>query len=208
LDTSKSGIGSPKTGSSDSQIPNEPRTYLVFDGNIRFPQDVINGQVHSERMFRVNEELFFNYLFKAAGPNPIQVYFNSALVYLRGDDSYGTQRRVIEDFKARMRNTQRVLRPEIAKNYRTMREGDGGAFNSVFAFTGEQNRSLGQHYRLTQKDLDSIANRSLVTFVLIEIPYKDAGKWHYLRTCQYPVHGPVNDNPGIWKFCYYFTDSD
>lgn len=88
---------------------NEPRTYLVLDGNIQFPRDVTNGTMGPERTFKVGEQLFFNYFLKADGPNPIQVFISTRRIYIRTDDSDATQRAIIDDFKRMYKRDRRVL---------------------------------------------------------------------------------------------------
>jgi hypothetical protein len=94
----------------------EVRTHLVFDGNIRFPQDVI-GASHNEspeRNFHVGEQLFFNYFIKALGPNPIQVFANSRWIYLEPDVKDETQQKVVKDFRQRVAREWKA-QPKFAK---------------------------------------------------------------------------------------------
>ena len=176
----------------------EVRTHLMFDGNIRFPQDAA-GSISPERNFRVGEQLFFNYFYKAIGPNPIQVFASSRWIYLEPDVEDKTQQKVVKDFKERIMKEWKT-QPKFAKSYTLMYQGEG-QFNSAFAHNEE-----GGHRSITQEELDDFTSGAVRIFVVIQIPYKDSGKWHYLRTCRYLV--PPATIPGVWHFCDYFTNSD
>ena len=177
------------------------RTYLLLDGNIRFPQDAAadGRNISPERNFHEGDKLFFNYWYKAVGPNPIQVYAGSRWVYLQPDAGDDVQQEVVKDFKGRLTKEWKD-HPRFAENYTLMHEGDS-QWNTAFAYTGE-----GKDRLVKQKDLDDFKAGSVRVLVVIQIPYKDNGEWHYLRTCQYLV--PPATVPAVWHFCEHFTNSD
>jgi hypothetical protein len=181
------------------------RTYLEFDGNIRFPQDVAaDGRTWGpERNFRVDEEMYFNYFFRALGPNPIQVFASSQWIYLEPNASAETQNKVVKAFKQRIARNLKA-HPEFAENGTSMYEKGIDQWNSVF--TSDKQDEDGKHRLVAQQDLENFKLGTVRVIVLIQVPYKDNGKWHYLRTCQYLV--PPATIPEVWHFCDYFINSD
>jgi hypothetical protein len=186
-------------------------TYLSFDGPIRIPQNRMVGAplgaMTPERAFVVGDKLAFNYFLKVHGPNPIQLFAESQSVYLESDANDDTQRRMIDDFKRRTRQEWKK-NPQVTQNYVTLRESDSEShFNTAFSFTSNK-----QYHVLTLKELDDLNtptapnSPNLTAFVVIDVPYKESGKWHHLRTCRYPV--PPLGPPVIWHFCNYFTNPD
>jgi len=182
--------------------PPPPRTYMLLDGNIRFPQDATgNGHTFSaERNFRIGELVHFNYFLKARGPNPIQVFASGQSIYLEPDAKETTQKRIVKEFKQTIAREWKA-NPEFATNYTVMHEADGGQWNTAFAYTEDGNRRL-----VTQKDLDDFRTGAVRVFVILQIPYKDNGALHHLRSCQYLV--PPATVLGVWHFCDYFNNSD
>jgi hypothetical protein len=194
----------PSTAPALSAAPTAPitRTYLLLDGNIRFPQDVAadGHSVLPERNFHIGEQLFFNYSYKAMGPNPIQVFAGSRWVYLEPDAGDDIQQEIIKNFKERAAREWEA-NPRFAENYTLMHAGDRGQWNTAFSYTEE-----GKKRMVMQKDLDDLRTGAVRVLVVIQIPYKDNAEWHYLRTCQYLV--PPAMVPAVWHFCDHFTNSD
>jgi len=158
------------------------------------------GRLSAERNFKVGERLFFNYFYQARGPNPIQSFPNTRWIYLASDSKHATQARIVKDFKQIIAKDWKN-NPQFAKAYSLMHDGDLGQWNTVFAYSED-----GQQIIVTQKDLDDFRSGAVVIFVLVQIPYKDDGKWHYLRRCQFLV--PPAVVPAVWHFCDSFNDSD
>jgi len=183
------------------------RTYLLLDGRLHFPQDVAAGGVIPadgqsllpERNFHEGDKLFFNYWYKAVGPNPVQVYAGSRWVYLKPSAGDDVQQEIVKNFEGRLKKEWKD-HPHFAENYTLMHEGDS-QWNTAFAYTED-----GKDRIVKQKDLDDIKTGAVRVLLVIQIPYKDNGEWHYLRTCLYLV--PPATVPAVWHFCDYFTNSD
>jgi hypothetical protein len=179
-----------------------PRSYLVFDGHLQFPKDrdESSGSLSPERNFRIGDQLRFNFSYKALGPNLIHVFSTSRWIYVEPDSSDATQEGIVRDFEQHVARDWKE-KPRLKEIYTQMHEGDGGQWNTAFAYTEDRNPRL-----VTQADLDNFRTGAAVVFVVVQIPYKDNEKWHYLKTCQYLI--PPGTLPAVWHFCNYFTNSD
>lgn len=185
-----------------SPPPPPPRSYLVFDGTMRFGERRDNlGNLQADQNLRVGDELFFNYYFNPTGPNPILIDGHSALTKLEPDFSRDTQKRVIEYFKAEVKKEKKEH--GFSPSWSTLMPQDKGHWNTAYAWTDD----FKQHQIITKSDLDELTSfGTKIAFVLVEIAYKDNGKLHHLRTCQFLQ--PPATAPGVWHYCDQFINSD
>jgi hypothetical protein len=167
-----------------------PRSYLVFDGVMRFPTD---------QNLAVGSPLFFNYYYKATGPNPVLVGSAARLTEIASDFSPDTQHKVIEDFKARVAKEQKE-HPSLP-TYSTMMPQDNPHWDSARAYTVNNKPQI-----IEQSDLNELAVGTKIAYVLVELAYKDRGKVHHLRTCQFLQ--PPALAPGTWHYCEGFVNPD
>jgi hypothetical protein len=144
--------------------------------------------------------LFFNYYYKATGPNAVLVDGAARFTEIAPEFSPATQQKVIKDFQTAVRKEQKDDHP-IKPKYHTFMPQDGDHWDSAYAFTEDK-----QHQVITQHDLDALAAGTEIAFVVVEISYKDNDKIHHLRTCQFLQ--PPAVAPGIWHYCEDFTNPD
>jgi hypothetical protein len=168
--------------------PPAPRSYLAFDGDIRFPG--INN-----RNFVVGDDLCFNQYYKALGPNPVDVTESARWLYIKPKYDPATQKEVIEDFKKILEAAHAQPRAEPS----TMMPGEG-RFLTAYAKNGTG------HRKVTQRDLYHFRSGEEIAFVIAQITYKDNGVLHHLRRCEFLQ--PPAEPPGVWQFCIGFTQSD
>jgi hypothetical protein len=174
-------------------------SYLVFDGSPRFGERKDDkGQLLPDKNFQVGDKIFFNYYYRATGPNPVESKEAAGWLYLEPDFGPQTQQEMIADLKKRL-NEERKQHP-IPAEPETLMPGDQ-RWASVYATTE------GKQYRLvTRKDLEEFRTGTEIAFVLIELSYTDNGKLHHLRTCQFLQ--PPATPPGVWHYCEGFNQSD
>ena len=180
-------------------IPPPPRSFLVFDGPMRFGEKRDDkGQLVSDQNLQVGDRLAFDYYFKATGPNPVTTIGTASWLYVEPDFSPETQKPMIADFNARLKKEQKQ---HVVKAVPfTLMPEEKDRWNTVYAQADKK-------YRLvTQPDLDALRVGQEIVFVIVEIPYLDSGKVHRLRTCQFLQ--PPATFPGIWHFCQGFTNPD
>jgi hypothetical protein len=178
-----------------------PRSYLVFDGTMRFGERRDNlGHLVPGQNLHVGDGLFFNYYFNPTGPNPIQVDGHGALTKLEPDFSPDTQKRVIEYFKAEVKKEKKEH--PLPPHWSTLMPQDRGQWNTAYAWTDD----FKQHQIITKSDLDDLTLGTKVAFVLVEIAYKDNGNLHHVRTCQFLQ--PPATAPGVWHYCDDFKNPD
>jgi hypothetical protein len=168
--------------------PVPPRSYLAFDGDVRFP-----GM--NNRNFVVGDDLAFNQYFKAVGPNPVDAVEIARFLETKPTFDPQTQHEVIDDF-------MKVLdaakgQPHLAPT--TLMPGET-RFLTAYATSGTG------HRKITQSDLQKLRSGEDIAFVLVQITYKDNGVLHHLRRCVFLQ--PPAEPPGIWQFCVGFTQSD
>jgi hypothetical protein len=177
-----------------------PRSYLVFDGTARFGErrDRL-GQLVADQNLLVGQELFFNYYYKATGPNAVLVDGTARLTKVAPDSSPATQQNVIKDFKAELR--KELKDHPIKPKYSTLMPQDNDHWDSAHAWTEDK-----KHQIITQPDLDALTAGTGIAFVLVEISYKDNNTLHHLRTCQFLQ--PPATAPGTWHYCDDFTNPD
>jgi len=197
----------PVTGAGSQQpatTPIAPRSYLVFDGTVRFPERRNEkGQLLPDQNVQVGDQLAFNYYWKASGPNPVTMLNSVRWLYLEPDVGEETQEQMIADFKMKIRKAQkeplfRSQPPNI------LNPADQSVFNTVFAWTDDSKNY--KAYLVTQSDLDALHMGKKIAFVMVEIMYLDNNELHHLRACQYLQ--PPATFPGIWHYCIGFTNPD
>jgi len=119
------------------------------------------------------------------------------LLYVEPDYGLKTQENLIADFKERLMKERKNLRPGESS---TMMPGDE-RFLTAYAVTAEN-----KFRTVTADDLAQLQTGTEVSFVVIEIAYKDRGAIHHARQCAWLQ--PPADPPGIWHFCEVFNKSD
>ena len=87
--------------------PAAARSYVTFEGNPRFPQDIKNGQISNQRDFKPGDDLAFDVYYRQTGPNPVEIINNSRWLYTKPDYKDETQKALIADFEDRMRKEQK-----------------------------------------------------------------------------------------------------
>lgn len=178
--------------------PAAVRSYVVFEDNPHFPQDVKDGQISNQRDFRVGDDLAFNVYYKHTGPNPVEVINISRALYTEPDRNDDTQNALIADFEGVMREERKNGLAAKSKPH-TLMPGEA-AFFTAFALTGKEPR------KLTADELDRLALGKEVAFVIAQITYDDLGTVHHLRRCVLLL--PPASFPAVWGFCQGFNDSD
>jgi hypothetical protein len=174
------------------------RSYLVFDGTFRFGERKDDsGQLKSDQNFQVGDKIFFNYYYKATGPDPVELKRTARWLYLERDFGPTTQRQMIADFRTKLNEE---LKQQIAMEPGTLMPGDN-RWNTVYAVTEDK-----QYRLVSQNDLAEFRAGTEIAFVLVELSYTDNGKLHHLRTCQYLQ--PPATAPGVWHYCDGFNQSD
>jgi hypothetical protein len=174
-------------------------SYLVFDGSLRFGERKDDkGQLLPDQNFLVGDKIFFNYYYKATGPNPIELKQAAGWLYLEADFGPETQRKLVTDFTTRLSEERK--QHSIAAEAATLMPGDQ-RWGSVFAATEDK-----QYRLVTRNDLDKLRAGTEIAFVFVELSYTDSGKRHHLRTCQFLQ--PPATPPGIWHYCESFNQSD
>jgi hypothetical protein len=187
------------TAQKDAPSPPPARTYLTFDGPIRFPQGrYVDSKMVPFGNFQVGDELWFDYYLNAVGPNPIETGGGARALYLEPDSTFETQQAMFTDFAARLKK-ERKEHP-VKEVIKTVMPGPAG-WDSVLGH--DKN---GKAFALTANDLDALQKGTQVAFVIVELKYRDRGKLHHLRTCQFLQ--PPAIPPGLWYFCDGFTKSD
>jgi|SRR5208282_2263540 len=176
--------------------PSQVRSYLVFDGIMRFGErrDAM-GQLVADQNLHVGDELFFNYYTNPTGPNPILVGSAARLIILEPDFSPKSEQEAIESFKAQ------VKKAHVKSKWKTLMPQDTGRWDTAHAWTED-----GHHLLITQPLLNDLRTGTQIAYGLVEISYKDNGKLHHLRTCQFLQ--PPTFAPGTWHFCDNFTNPD
>jgi hypothetical protein len=174
-------------------------SYPVFDGSPRFGERKDDkGQLLLDQNFQVGDKIFFNYYYKATGPDPVELKEVARWLYLESDSGPETQRKMIADFKKGLNEDRK--KHLITTEPSTLMPGDQ-RWSSVYAATEDR------QYRLaTLNDLDKLRTGAEIAFVLVELSYTDNGKLHHLRTCQFLQ--PPATPPGIWHYCEGFNQSD
>jgi hypothetical protein len=179
----------------------KPRSYLVFDGSARFgDRRDSSGNLVADQNLHVGDELAFNYYFNPTGPNPILVNGRASLAKLEPDFSLDTQNKVIGYFRAEIKKEKREH--PISQKWSIMMPQDKGHWDTAYGWTDD----FKQHHILTVDELNALRFGTTIAFVLVEISYKDNGKLHHLRTCQFLQ--PPATPPGVWHFCDKFTNPD
>jgi hypothetical protein len=174
------------------------RSYVMFDDNPRFPQDMKDGQISNQRAFRVGDDLAFNVYYKQTGPRPVELINISRALYTEPDRNDDTQSALIADFEGVMREERKNGLAAKSKPS-TLMLGES-AFFTAFALTGKETR------KLTPDELDRLALGKEVAFVIAQITYDDLGTVHHLRRCVLLL--PPASFPAVWAFCRGFNNSD
>jgi hypothetical protein len=171
-----------------------PRSYVVWSGQPRFA-----GGSHEGDPIAVGQPIGFNVSYKQTGPNQVDIVQNTRWLYVESDSSIKSQNSVIEDFKDRVRSTNRM---EAAY---TLSPGDSPHFFSAVAVEND-----GRFHVATKQELDKLKLGQKVIFILAQITYiernRDSKKEHHLPLCVYLQ--PPASPPGIWHFCDEFSRSD
>jgi hypothetical protein len=172
------------------QVPATPvRSYLVFDGSPYFaPHKDDKGQPLTDQNLQVGDMFGFNFNYKQIGPNPVEVTRLSKLLYVEPDYSPETQKRVIEDFKEKIRTAKIV-----DKSTSTFTLGQS-AFSSAFAATNTNQVRI-----VTQDDLNALHAGTEIVVVIAEIVYEDNKNVHHARLCM--LLQPPATFPGVWATC-------
>ncbi|MFZ1008805.1 MAG: hypothetical protein WAN65_18345 [Candidatus Sulfotelmatobacter sp.] len=188
-----------ETAKTLSATPVTPRSYIEFDGDFHFPQGRDEkGELLPQHNFKAGDPLFFNYFFKASGPNPVEQFPSSRALYIKPnfDDKMqwemiaAFQHKIVTDWKSFKKKPESV----------TLMAGAGG-FGSAFAKNDkDENRAI------TEDDLNALQRGTEIAFVIVEIPYEDNKKMHHLRTCRWLQ--PPALAPATWHYCVGFTKSD
>lgn len=177
-----------------------PRSYVSFDGPMRFSTQRYSpdGKLVPFDDFRVGDLLTFDEYAKVSGPNSVELEGGAHLLYVEPDTKVETQQRMIQDFIARVKKEKKEHPPR--GNPKTVVPGPAG-WDTIYAYTEDK-----QHRLITADDLTALRNGTEIIFAISEISYKDQGKLHHARTCQYLQ--PPAIPPGIWHFCDGFMKDD
>jgi hypothetical protein len=112
------------------------RSYLIFDGTMRFGERRDNvGKLLPDQNLQVGGGLFFNYYYKATGPSPVQEDGNARLTILEPDFSPASQQKAIEYFKATIKKESRER--HIKPAYTVFMPQDADHWDSARAWTEE-----------------------------------------------------------------------
>ena len=175
------------------------RSYVVFDGPVHFGERKDDkGQLLPDQNLQVGDKIYFNYDFRATGPNPVESRAIARWLYLEPDFRPETQLQIIADFKKRLNEERKQQSITIEPG--TLMPGDH-RWDSAIAF--DENK---QFRLVTPNDLVGFRVGTEIVFVVVEISYTDNGKLHHLRTCQFLQ--PPATFPGVWHYCDGFNQSD
>jgi hypothetical protein len=190
----------PQPAPNPQPSPPPPRSYLVFDGTMRFAERRdANGQLVADQNLHVGDELFFNYYFKPTGPNAISVGDSARVVRLEPDFSPKSQQEALEYFRAEIKKDDRDH--PVKTKWATMMPQETGHWDTARAWTEDRH-----HLLITKLLLDELTVGTQIAFVLVEVSYKDNRKLHHMRTCQFLQ--PPAIAPGTWHFCEDFVNPD
>jgi hypothetical protein len=174
----------------------EIRSYLVFDGESRFPTVSLGGQVVTERDFQVGDDLAFLVMCNQSGPNPVEMVESSLLTYAEPNYELSTQKTVIADFEKRIRRGRKAQPYPTKGPFFKLMPGEHRFF-TAFSPNPDDTRRVVQ-----QADLDKMKSGNEILFVIAQFIYRDNGKAHNLRRCEWLQ--PPSRLPGIWHSCVGF----
>lgn len=178
--------------------PAAVRSYVTFDGNPRFPQDIKNGQVSNQRDFKAGDALAFDMSYRQTGPNPLKIINTSRWLYTRPDHKDETQKALIADFEDLMRREQKSgLWRRSEPSTLMLNEA---RFFTAFVLSGKE------YHQVTQDELGQLGLGTEIAFVIAQVIYSDLGAVHHLRRCVWLQ--PPASAPGVWHFCDGFNNSD
>jgi hypothetical protein len=157
------------------RAPIPVRSYVVFDGPPYFSIDDDKGQPLPDRNLQVEAAFGFNFDFKQAGPNPVELSQTCQHVYVESP-SPNVERDLIADFEARIKK-----RPATAKETVTFELGHSGWLTAFASSKTNENKIR----VVTQEELDALHAGTEIAFVIVQINYKDKNVMHHARLCMY-----------------------
>lgn len=175
--------------------PRPTRSYIVFGGNPEFPRRMENGILKEQQDLSVGNLLFFNYTFRATGPNPVGFLGGTRWLYLEPDPSAETESEMIKNFTTKIKKNQ-------GKNTEaTWMPGQSG-FDSAENIDGN-----GQRRVIRQEDLDALRTGRKIAYVVVELAYEDNDTLHHSRLCIF-LQPPAMVATAIWHYCSLFNNAD
>ena len=171
------------------------RSYIVFGGNPEFPRRMENGVVKEQQDLSVGHMLFFNYTYKATGPDPVGFLGGTRWLYLEPDASAETESEMIKNFEAKTKKN-------AGKTSEATWMPGQSAFDSAEDIDGN-----GQRRIITQEDLDALHSGRKIAYVVVELAYKDTGTLHHSRLCIF-LQPPAMVATAIWHYRGLFNNAD
>jgi hypothetical protein len=186
--------------------PPLPRSYMIFSGypylGLHGVQMDAQGKPLADQSWKVGQSLAFNFDIRATGPNAVELLAIIPALYLEDGHEPNVGQHVITKFQ----RTLKVLWKGHThdKEFMTLTAGQGG-FRT--AFTMSETGVEDQRRAVTQEELDAIHSGSKLIFVIVEMTYRDGGKAHHTRMCDF-VLPPALFPTAIWETCGGFGNSD